>query len=80
MNVTLLATVCALLAGAGPKLCSEHRVLSTYDNPSLTPAACNMFGQAIIAQWKMNGKYADEAFTVEGYRCSAGDVQPRGDT
>lgn len=71
--VNLIAIIChrvSLEAPAEIKDCGEFHVMSSIENPSLTFIGCLIIGQQFIAGWKAQTKYADESYTVEGWKCA----------
>jgi hypothetical protein len=75
VKLVIVAKVCQILAGIPDPVCTDKVALDTYDGSIQT---C-YFGQAIIAQWKANSKYADEEYTVRGYKCVFGTYVPKND-
>lgn len=63
MNIIVL--LCHLIPGTEIKSCHEEIAFE-----HMPMQACAM-AQAGVAQWKANGKYSNEEWTVEGYKCAS---------
>ena len=75
VNTVLVAIICHLVSldastSSPIKDCAEYHVTSTFENEAVTFIGCQIIGQQIIASWKAQSKYADESYTVEGWKCA----------
>jgi hypothetical protein len=73
MKMSVVALMCHSIAGISQPVCREEIVV----RQDLPMQACGFLAQQIIADWKERTIYRGEQWTVQGYKCAAGDYVPK---
>jgi hypothetical protein len=73
MKLTIVASLCHMLAGIPEPVCHEEIVLRSED---MSLQAC-MFGQAIVAQWQEQSEFKQPDWVVSRYKCVFGNYLPK---
>ena len=71
MNITVVAILCQALAGFPAPACHEE-IVTRADSLQ----ACMLFPPS-LAQWKMDGRFADDRWTISKVRCIPGSYEKR---
>jgi hypothetical protein len=66
MNWSIIVTVCHLVTVGTAQVPACHQEIAAQHRARTE--ACNL-AQSGLAQWKANGKFADDEFYLGGWRC-----------